>query len=335
MGRFPSCSICSESFRDFADIGACACGHTFHHNCFVKWTNKCRSRGQSPNCPTCQEPVENKPASGLIPKLFFSFDDHNGPINFDDEFLAKEMDRNDTLESEATMLKAEINQLRLQMKESDAQLKLQEENEMAQANHFRKKIDEKDAALKDASERLSLVKAEWRRTEEALEKGKAQWKRTEEALEKEKQMKKHVDELLKTENSVVKRTVDLLSICQQENSELMRNLEVLKRQADEAERKIFIWNMHFGARESQLRVRTNLEITHYISTSMIFVSITFKKRIIITSFRRTFAHGLLKMWSFTTTAVVLSERRLSFLGALMMPKKPLNVAVELYCSAES
>ena len=111
MGRFPCCSICIESFRDFTNIAACVCGHTFHHKCFIKWSDQRRSQGQSSVCPTCQQPAENKPAGDLIPKLF-SFDIHGGPINFDDEFLTKLLDQSEKLESEATVHKAEINRLR-------------------------------------------------------------------------------------------------------------------------------------------------------------------------------------------------------------------------------
>ena len=202
MGRFPSCTICYESFQDFADIAACACGHTFHRDCIVEWRYTCLSKSQSPNCPTCKKPFDDEPVSGLIPKLFFSFDANTGPISFDDEYLAKQIHLNEKLVGEAECREAEINKLRQRLEGSEAQLKIQEEKALS-------RIDELGDEKQEAEKSLELTKLEL------------------EALRKEKGFKEHIGNLLKVEKSLARRTEELLGNCRKENSALKGQVDVL------------------------------------------------------------------------------------------------------------
>jgi len=122
MGRFPSCSICIDKFIDFADISACPCGHTFHRECLAGWVSHSAARGQPPTCPTCAKPFENRPAMGVIQSLYFSFDADGQTPEFHDEFLAKQMDHNESLTSDIAARDAEIRDLRAQLASSKADL---------------------------------------------------------------------------------------------------------------------------------------------------------------------------------------------------------------------
>jgi len=122
MGRFPSCSICIDKFIDFADISACPCGHTFHRACLAGWVSHSGARGQPPSCPTCAKPFENRPATGVIQSLYFSFDADGQTPEFHDEFLAKQMDHNESLTSDIAARDAEIRDLRAQLASSKADL---------------------------------------------------------------------------------------------------------------------------------------------------------------------------------------------------------------------
>ena len=58
MGRVPCCSICMEVLKNFTDISAGPCGHTFHQLCLKGWMDKCESRHQPPACPHCMKRFE-------------------------------------------------------------------------------------------------------------------------------------------------------------------------------------------------------------------------------------------------------------------------------------
>ena len=74
MSYFPNCSICFDIFEEFANIAACACGHTFHHDCIVDWAKHCQDQGQPALCPTCKKCFETNAACGIVKKLYFTFD---------------------------------------------------------------------------------------------------------------------------------------------------------------------------------------------------------------------------------------------------------------------
>ena len=73
MLELPNCPICMESFDGLADIAALACGHTFHYDCIVGWTEKRQNEDQPSLCPTCKTRYEINAARGIIRKLYFTF----------------------------------------------------------------------------------------------------------------------------------------------------------------------------------------------------------------------------------------------------------------------
>ena len=75
----PNCPICFDQFDELENISACACGHTFHHDCILEWAQKSQAQGKPALCPTCKKRFETNAARGVIRKLYFTFDQNSRP----------------------------------------------------------------------------------------------------------------------------------------------------------------------------------------------------------------------------------------------------------------
>ena len=110
MGRLPCCSICMEIFRDFTDLAAGCCGHTFHQSCLKSWMDKCDSRRQSPACPHCLKRFEYEPATGIIDCLYFALIEESATSESDDLLVQQQ------LREEIAGRDAEIRQLQTHLR---------------------------------------------------------------------------------------------------------------------------------------------------------------------------------------------------------------------------
>ena len=181
MGRFPTCSICIDSLGDFSDVGACSCGHAFHHQCLVEWMEK----SSRPACPTCMARFGNEPPSALVTKLYFSFDADFKATEFNDEYLAKQMDLNEKLQAKVGECQSQMEQLKTRLTKLEADLKrAREDKELA-----KKALEANEGKLKTAMESKERLTAWWRLAEDdraKAEEEKAKAKEDKAMAEKEK-----------------------------------------------------------------------------------------------------------------------------------------------------
>nr|XP_057910327.1 E3 ubiquitin-protein ligase TRAIP [Doryrhamphus excisus] len=78
------CTICSDFFDHSKDVAAIHCGHTFHHDCLLRWFQTATTK----TCPQCRKQVSNR---HIISKLFFDIGEEESSA--DPESLQNELDR--------------------------------------------------------------------------------------------------------------------------------------------------------------------------------------------------------------------------------------------------
>uniref|UniRef100_A0A8C6HEC5 RING-type domain-containing protein n=1 Tax=Mus spicilegus TaxID=10103 RepID=A0A8C6HEC5_MUSSI len=78
------CTICSDFFDHSRDVAAIHCGHTFHQQCLIQWSETAPSR----TCPQDRIQVGKKT---IINKLFFNLAQEEESV-LDVEFLKNELE---------------------------------------------------------------------------------------------------------------------------------------------------------------------------------------------------------------------------------------------------
>ncbi|XP_068171086.1 E3 ubiquitin-protein ligase TRAIP isoform X2 [Antennarius striatus] len=79
------CTICSDFFDHSRDVAAIHCGHTFHHECLIRWFQT----GPAKSCPQCRKQVSTK---HIISKLYFDIGEEE-ESSMDPESLQNELNR--------------------------------------------------------------------------------------------------------------------------------------------------------------------------------------------------------------------------------------------------
>ncbi|XP_011612641.1 E3 ubiquitin-protein ligase TRAIP isoform X1 [Takifugu rubripes] len=79
------CTICSDFFDHSRDVAAIHCGHTFHHECLVRWFQTAPTK----TCPQCRKQVSTR---HIISRLYFDVGLDDSSVG-DPESLQNELDR--------------------------------------------------------------------------------------------------------------------------------------------------------------------------------------------------------------------------------------------------
>uniref|UniRef100_H3C3B8 TRAF-interacting protein n=1 Tax=Tetraodon nigroviridis TaxID=99883 RepID=H3C3B8_TETNG len=79
------CTICSDFFDHSRDVAAIHCGHTFHHECLVRWFQTAPTK----TCPQCRKQVSTR---HIITRLYFDIGLEDSGLG-DPESLQNELDQ--------------------------------------------------------------------------------------------------------------------------------------------------------------------------------------------------------------------------------------------------
>ena len=282
MGRVPCCSICMEVLKDFTDISAGPCGHTFHQLCLKGWMDKCESRHQPPACPHCMKRFECQPATGIIDCLYFA-------LESEDDSHVQQKRPKEKLSEEVASREAEIRRLRAVLD------RVEEENDLAAESlaeierDIRKmyegssssqnvlidvlweKVSVRDSEIEALQERLKVIDADRDRLKEekneAIKNGSDGWRRTLHALKDMRAQKEEAEESLDAERSENNQMKALLRSLKAEKTALQDQVKALNklveemksssdRSSDPASRDIFA-TRHVVISNLDARITTN------------------------------------------------------------------------------
>ncbi|XP_067206418.1 E3 ubiquitin-protein ligase TRAIP-like isoform X2 [Linepithema humile] len=129
-----------ENFRPFNDVFNTPCGHTFHHDCLLKWLER------SQNCPQCRE----RTTKHEIHRIYFNFPNNDSLVE-DAAYLQNKLD-NVTFHS--TLKDSAINNL----VESKQELEKQTSDLKQEVKNVERKLKSKKAAIRALQKQIKFFK---------------------------------------------------------------------------------------------------------------------------------------------------------------------------------